>query len=197
MQLVVADMDDVTLPVVEVLKRAKELVGYDGTMTVVPAEDADFSDVTVGLGNIKGTTYRTLSPKQLLTKGTSLTFLTQVMRNALDHENLKHKDLVEGEDYSVVRTEEDVRGLKSILAKEPEVSIDIETGGDADHEPWGIQWLLSISMTVSDYSYVIAEEVCETEATKELMDWLCNKSSCTTIGHNSTYDAGLISKTGS
>lgn len=194
LQFVVSDMDDVTRPVIEVLKRAKELVGYEDEMTVVSIEDADFSEVTVGLGNIKGTTYRTLSPKQLLTKGTSLTFLTQVMRNALDHENLKYKDLVEGEDYSVVRTEEDVRGLKSILAKEPEVSIDIETGGDADHEPWGIQWLLSISMTVSDYSYVIAEEVCETEATKELMDWLCNKSSCTTIGHNSTYDAGLISK---
>jgi len=195
MQFVVADMDDVTLPVVEVLKRAKELIGYDGTMTVVPAEDADFSDVTVGLGNIKGATYRTLSPKQLLTKGTSLTFLTQVMRNALDHENHKAFEFVKDENYFIVSMNDLIVGnINNSLGEGygAPVALDIETAGNADSDPWCTGRILSIALYDGRNAYVIPDELAEHRQTAKFVQWLCENR--TVICHNGSFDMGYVSQ---
>ena len=197
MIFVVKTMEDVNPSLIAVLKRAKQIVGYDAPVLVIEEQalPEHTDEVTVGMG-VNGCTYKTLSPKQVLTKGTSLTFLTQVMHNAVNHDTAQTVELVLGKNYWVLETEDDVKKLWGyFVSRTPDaVSIDIETGGNADEEPWGVQWLLSISLTVDDtHSYVIPEELAETETTAAFIDALCNNIPVTTIGHNSTYDAGLLS----
>lgn len=197
MIFVVKTMEDVSPSLIAVLKRAKQIVGYEEALSLIEesALPEHTDDVTVGMG-VNGCTYKTLSPKQVLTKGTSLTFITQVMNNAINHDTAQTVEMEQGKNYWVLETEDDVKKLWGyFVSRTPDaVAIDIETGGNADEEPWGVQWLLSISLTVDDaHTYVIPEELAETATTGAFIDALCNDIPVTTIGHNSTYDAGLLS----
>jgi len=186
MLLVVNDMADVRHAVVEAIKKAKELAGYEGDIKVVDAVDAltEEDDIVVGLG-VKGYDYMTLSPKQIVTRGASITFLTQTFINAMaDHGQAKRLD--EGVNYFVVD-----KVPLHMLSETGPVALDIETGGDSDKEPWATGELLSIALYDGRNAYVIPTELCETQTTAEFISALCDKRPV--ICHMGTYDMGYLS----
>lgn len=187
MLLVVNDMADVRHAVVEAIKKAKELSGYEGDIKVVDAIDAltEDDDIAVGLG-VKGYDYMTLSPKQIVTRGASITFLTQTFINAMaDHGQAKRLD--EGVNYFVVD-----KVPLHMLSETGPVALDIETGGDSDKEPWATGELLSIALYDGRNAYVIPTELCETQTTADFISALCDKR--TVVCHNGTFDMGYLSR---
>ena len=97
--MIVEDLSEVTYAVKEVIKRAKEVLGLDEQIKIVDIDEAVEHDIEgIGLG-VSGYGVRTLSPKQLVSRGTSLTFLVQAITRYIDPKS--YEELVEGQNYIV------------------------------------------------------------------------------------------------
>lgn len=190
--MIVKDLSEVTYAVKEVIKRAKEVLGLDEQIKIVDIDEAIEHDIEgIGLG-VSGYGVRTLSPKQLVSRGTSLTFLVQAITRYIDPKS--YEELVEGQNYFVC----DINTLEDLIdmykqEKEPRtIALDIETAGNVDRDPFASGQILSIAIydATEDKAFVVPEALAENEYVYDLLQALQGHQ---IVCHNGTFDMPYLS----
>lgn len=190
--MIVKDLSEVTYAVKEVIKRAKEVLGLDEQIKIVDIDEAVEHDIEgIGLG-VSGYGVRTLSPKQLVSRGTSLTFLVQAITRYIDPKS--YEELVEGKNYFVC----DLNTLEDLIdmykeEKEPRtIALDIETAGNVDRDPFASGQILSIAIydATEDKAFVVPEALAENEYVYDLLQALQGHQ---IVCHNGTFDMPYLS----
>lgn len=190
--IIVKDLSEVTYAVKEVIKRAKEVLGLDDQIKVVDIDEAIEHDIEgIGLG-VDGYGVRTLSPKQLVSRGTSLTFLVQAITRYIDPKS--YEELVEGKNYVVcgLNTLEDLIDMYK-QEKEPRtIALDIETAGNVDRDPFASGEILSIAIydATEDKAFVLPEALAEDGYVYDLLQALQGHQ---IVCHNGTFDMPFLS----
>ena len=190
--MIVEDLSEVTYAVKEVIKRAKEVLGLDEQIKIVDIDEAVEHDIEgIGLG-VSGYGVRTLSPKQLVSRGTSLTFLVQAITRYIDPKS--YEELVEGQNYIVC----DLDTLEDLIdmykgEKEPRtIALDIETAGNVDRDPFASGQILSIAIydAAEDKAFVIPEVLAVDGYVYDLLQALQGHQ---IVCHNGTFDMPFLS----
>lgn len=190
--MIVKDLSEVTYAVKEVIKRAKEVLGLDDQIKIVDIDEAIEHGIEgIGLG-VSGYGVRTLSPKQLVSRGTSLTFLVQAITRYIDPKS--YEELVEGQNYFVC----DLDALEDLIdmykeEEEPRtIALDIETAGNVDRDPFASGQILSIAIydATEDKAFVVPEALAENEYVYDLLQALQGHQ---IICHNGTFDMPYLS----
>ena len=143
--------------------------------------------ITVGLG-VKGYDYHTLSPKQVVTRGLGVSFLQQALQQAKINRP-REVPLVEGENYFIVRTKEE---LESLDFHGKTVALDIEVSGNIKTDPWATGEIIAISIYDGSAAYVISSEVAESHESAALMRKLLADDKITVVTWNGTFDIPYI-----
>ena len=193
MYMIVKDLSEVNYTVQQVIKRAKEITGINEPIEIVSTDQAIEENLTgIGLG-VDGYGIRTLSPKQLVVRGTSLTFLVQAIARCIDPKS--YEELVNGKNYFVC----DLDMLEDLIdeyrrAEETRIiALDIETSGNVDSEPFATGHILSLAIydAAEVKAFVIPEELAETGYVVDLLDALDKHK---IVCHNGTFDMPYLSK---
>lgn len=187
MKILTEDVDKLPVLVTILLKKAKVVSGLPEDTHVEITDDVNDEGIKITLGTVKGykgSAYKTLSPKQIVTNPQSVLFLAQALQYAyLGAEQL---GLKQGEDW-VIWQGEDITFKPGTL-----IALDIESAGDIDEDTFAAGRILSIALWNGKFGVVIPEELAETDKAAELIKRLCD--TCTVICHNGTFDMPYLSK---
>lgn len=190
--MIVKDLSEVTYAVKEVIKRAKEVLGLDEQIKIVSTDEAIEHDIEgIGLG-VDGYGVRTLSPKQLVSRGTSLTFLVQAITRYIDPKS--YEELVEGQNYFVCNLDmlEDLIDMYKEEKEPRTIALDIETAGNVDRDPFASGQILSLAIydAAEDKAFVVPEALAEDGYVYDLLQALKGHQ---IICHNGTFDMPFLS----
>ena len=187
MKILTNSVDKLPVLVTVLLKRARAVSGLPAGTPIEVVDDPQAEDIRITLGTVKGykgDTYKTLSPKQIVTNPQSILFLAQ----ALQYGYLGPIDpgLELGKDW-VIWEGQDISFKKGSV-----IALDIESAGDIDNDTFAAGRILSIALWNGKFGVVIPEELAETSESAELIERLCRD--CIVVCHNGTFDMPYLSK---
>lgn len=187
MKILTNSVDKLPVLVSVLLKRARAVSGLPAGTPIEVVDDPKAKDIAITLGTVKGykgDAYKTLSPKQIVTKSQAILFLAQ----ALQYGYLGPIDpgLELGKDW-VIWEGQDISFKKGSV-----IALDIESAGDIDNDTFAAGRILSIALWNGKFGVVIPEELAETPESAELIERLCRD--CIVVCHNGTFDMPYLSK---
>lgn len=187
MKILTNSVDKLPVLVTVLLKRARAVSGLPAGTPIEVVDDPQAEDIRITLGTVKGykgSAYKTLSPKQIVTNPQSVLFLAQ----ALQYGYLGPADpgLELGKDW-VIWEGQDISFKKGSV-----IALDIESAGDIDNDTFAAGRILSIALWNGKFGVVIPEELAETPESTELIERLCRD--CIVVCHNGTFDMAYLSK---
>lgn len=187
MKILTNSVDKLPVLVTVLLKRARAVSGLPAGVPIEVVDDPKAKDIRITLGTVKGykgDTYKTLSPKQIVSNPQAILFLAQ----ALQYGYLGPIDpgLELGKDW-VIWEGQDIPFKKGSV-----IALDIESAGDIDNDTFAAGRILSISLWNGKFGVVIPEELAETPEAAELIERLCRD--CIVVCHNGTFDMPYLSK---
>ena len=187
MKILTNSVDKLPVLVSVLLKRARAVSGLPAGTPIEVVDDPKAKDIAITLGTVKGykgDAYKTLSPKQIVTKPQAILFLAQ----ALQYGYLGPIDpgLELGKDW-VIWEGQDISFKKGSV-----IALDIESAGDIDNDTFAAGRILSIALWNGKFGVVIPEELAETPESAELIERLCRD--CIVVCHNGTFDMPYLSK---
>lgn len=187
MRILTNSVDKLPVLVSVLLKRARAVSGLPASTPIEVVDDPQAEDIRITLGTVKGykgSAYKTLSPKQIVTNPQAVLFLAQ----ALQYGYLGPVDpgLELGKDW-VVWEGQDISFKKGSV-----IALDIESAGDIDNDTFAAGRILSVALWNGKFGVVIPEELAETPASAELIERLCRD--CIVVCHNGTFDMPYLSK---
>ena len=187
MRILTNSVDKLPMLVTVLLKRARVVSGLPADTPIQVVDDPQAEDIRITLGTVKGykgSAYKTLSPKQIVTNPQAILFLAQ----ALQYGYLGPVDpgLELGKDW-VIWEGQDISFKKGSV-----IALDIESAGDIDNDTFAAGRILSIALWNGKFGVVIPEELAETSESAELIERLCRD--CIVVCHNGTFDMPYLSK---
>ena len=187
MRILTNSVNKLPVLVTVLLKRARVASGLPADTPIEVVDDPQAEDIRITLGTVKGykgSAYKTLSPKQIVTNPQAILFLAQALQYG--YLGPVDPDLELGKDW-VIWEGQDISFKKGSV-----IALDIESAGDIDNDTFAAGRILSIALWNGKFGVVIPEELAETSESVELIERLCRD--CIVVCHNGTFDMPYLSK---